>query len=128
MICYSSNVSLFTKPQHQAGEDLGFWVRGAWGSGLATPDNFENMDGKMEHSKAIWNANLELQRQVKNKIERVFWRYLKQFWTTEKILKTWTLNGAFWRYFKRFGTAEKKWKKKTLNEAFWRYLKQFGTA
>ena len=26
----------------------------------------------MEHSNAIWIANLELQRQVKNKIERVY--------------------------------------------------------
>jgi len=41
------------------------------------------------------NANLELQRQVKNKKERVFIHYLKRFGTAEKILKTRTLNGGF---------------------------------
>ena len=65
-----------------SGADLEFCV-GALNSGSAPPDNIENMDGKMEHSNAIWNANLELQRQVKNKIERVFLHYLKlqrTFW------------------------------------------------
>ena len=97
------------------------------------------------------NANLELQRQVKNKKERVFihylkrfgtaekilktrtlngefWRHLKRFWTTENILKTRTLNGAFWRHFKKNETAEKKKKTRTLNGAFWRHSKLFGTA
>ena len=37
------------------------------------------------------NANLELQRQVKNKIERVFLHYLKRFGTAENILKTRTV-------------------------------------
>ena len=38
-------------------------------SRLLPPDHFENMDDKMEHSNAIWNANLELQWLVKSKIE-----------------------------------------------------------
>ena len=56
------------------------------------PDNSENMDVKMEHSYVFWNANLELQRQVRNKKERVF---LERFGTAEKMLKTRTVKVAF---------------------------------
>ena len=38
----------------------------------------------MEHANAIWNANLELQRQVKNQIEGVFLHYLKRFESAEQ--------------------------------------------
>ena len=41
-----------------------FVLEGAWGSGSAQSANFENMDIEMVHSNAIWNAILELQRQV----------------------------------------------------------------
>ena len=47
----------------------------------------ENMHGKMGYSNAIGNANLELQRQVKNKIERVFLHYLKRFGTAENFFE-----------------------------------------
>ena len=127
---------------HRGGSRILCWGRGAWGSGSAPPDNFENIDGKMEHSNAIWNVNLELQRQVKNKIERIFLHYLKPFGITENILKTkdakWyiltlfgtaenflktrTVKGEFWRYLKELGTAEKNLKTGTLNGAFWLYL------
>ena len=127
---------------HRGDSRILCWGRGAWGSGSAPPDNFENIDGKMEHSNAIWNVNLELQRQVKNKIERIFLHYLKPFGITENILKTkdakWyiltlfgtaenflktrTVKGEFWRYLKELGTAEKNLKTGTLNGAFWLYL------
>jgi len=68
---------------------------------------------------------LELQRQVNNKIERVFLHYLKRFGTAENIFKTGTLNGAFWRYLE---LQRNNWKKRTLNGAFWRYLKRFRTS
>ena len=45
--------------------DLGVGVkggRGAWGSGPAQCDIFENRDGKMVHSDAIWSEILKLQR------------------------------------------------------------------
>ena len=56
--------------------------QGAGGAGgSAPPDIIEIIDSKMEHFNAIWNANLELQRQVKNKKEHVFLHYLKRFGT-----------------------------------------------
>ena len=42
------------------------------------------MDGKMLHYDAIWNAILELQRQVENKMERVILHYLERFVTSER--------------------------------------------
>jgi len=59
----------------------------ACGSGSASPHHFENMDGKMEHSNTIWNANLELDRQVKNEIERVFVHYFYDFELQRIFLK-----------------------------------------
>ena len=54
------------------------------GGGVAPPGNFDTMDGKMVHYDAIWNAILKLQRQVENKMERVFLHYLEQCVTSEK--------------------------------------------
>ena len=99
-------------------------VMGAWGSGSVSPDKFENMDGKIEHFNAIWNANFELQRQVKNKIECVFLHYLERFGIAKKILKTMKVNGAFWWYLKRFRTATRTLKTRGVNGAFCRYLKR----
>ena len=83
----------------------------------------------MEHSNAIWNANLELQRQVKNKIERIFLHYLKRFVTTEKKIKNkddkWCILTAS---VIRYGTSENILKTRTLNNAFWRHSELFGNA
>ena len=97
---------------HRGGSRILCWGRGAWGSGSAPPDNFENIDGKMEHSNAIWNANLELQRQVKNKIERIFLHYLKPFGITENILKTKVHTDVIWNGREFFENKDSKgiWK------------------
>ena len=42
------------------------------------------MDGKLVHSNAVCNASLELQRQVENKMERVFLHYLERFVISER--------------------------------------------
>ena len=40
-------------------------------------------------------------------VNGAFCRYLiRCFWSAEKTLKAVKLNGAFWRYFKQFGTTE----------------------
>ena len=54
--------------------------------------------------------------------------YLKQFWTSDKILKTRKVNGAFWRHLKRFRTADTILQTRTLNGAFLRHLIRYGTA
>ena len=51
---------------------------------MTTPAHFDTMDGKMLHYDAIWNAILELQRQVENKMERVILHYLERFVTSER--------------------------------------------
>jgi len=106
------------------GAAQGFCVRGCEVVDRPHLMILKNMGGKMKHSNAIWNANLELQRQVKNKIERVF---LERFGTAEKKMKTRTVKGAFWRYLKQLGTAVKIYKTGMLIGSFWRYLHQFPT-
>ena len=77
----------------------------------------ENMHGKMGYSNAIGNANLELQRQVKNKIERVFLHYLKRFGTAENFFENKDGKWCILTVFETIWNCSER-KKKTLNGAF----------
>ena len=104
--------------KHRGGTDF---VLVAWGSASASTDIFDNKEGKMVHSNAIWNANVELQIQVENKREHVFLHYLERFVTSEKILKARSKMHAFWIYLKRFGILKNK-----VSKAY--ILTLFGTS
>ena len=81
------------------------------------------MDGTMEHSNAIWNANLELQRQVKNKL-RVYSYTIWNDLELQIFFKTRTVKGAFWWYLDSIGNCRENIENR---EAKWCILTAFET-
>ena len=65
---------------------------------------------------------MELQRQVKNKIERVFLHCLKRFGTAKNVLETMRVKGAFetiWNYRDNFENKDAKWCILTAFDTIW---------
>jgi len=92
------------------------------------------MDGQMEHSKAIWNVYLELQRQVKNKKERAYsydlelqrkiWKQGKKIVHSDDIWNDLELQRKIWKQGKKIVHSDDIWNDLELQKKNWKQGKK----